>query len=84
MFCALRVFLVAVVKSRIKVIMPVRKPIPRNHRLRLLVAMTSGLAPAGSTPLHSKAWYSTSEPQPARMSNPNPITRSTAATAPTM
>ena len=76
--------MVAVVKSRIKVIMPVRKPVPRNHRLRLLVAMTRGLAPAGSMPLHSKAWYSTTAHQPARMNNPIPRMRNSAAIAPTI
>ena len=78
----LRTFFMTIVKNIIKVMMVVRKPIPRSHRLRLLVAMTRGLAPAGSMPLHSKAWYSTSEPQPARMNKPNPMIRKIAATIP--
>ena len=69
-------------KNIIKVMMVVRKPAHKTLTARVAAACVRGLDPLGWMPLHSKAWYSTTAPQPARMNKPNPMIRKIAATIP--
>ena len=80
----LRAFLMTIMKNIIKVMMVVRKPTHKTLTARVAAACVRGLDPLGWMPLHSKAWYSTTAPQPARMNNPIPRMRNSAAIAPTI